>query len=315
MLNYKNPLPIKGKNVPTAQPDPYIIEKDGIYYIFATHARGVSAYSSDNLTDWKYEGLVCSIEGHSQYWAPCVIEYCGKFYLYFSSREDSFQGIHGDSLKVAVSERPLGPYRYIKQICRPFSIDPHVVTNTNGELFLFYSTNDEDSLTKAGTYIVADKLLDPFTPEDKPASILRPSLKEEIFEKDRFKKGQDWHTLEGAFYFRIGSTHYLMYSANAYTSENYFVGYAIAHGEENDLRKLRFTKYPDDHTYYPLLRRNEFVEGTGHNSLLRGPDGKLYIVYHGRDIGTKSDTVDTRRMRIDELLVDGDKLTVLGPTY
>ena len=31
---------------------------------------------------------------------------------------------------------------------------------------------------------------------------------EEIYQKDRFKKGQHWHTIEGAFYFYKEGTHY-----------------------------------------------------------------------------------------------------------
>ena len=41
---------------------------------------------------------------------------------------------------------------------------------------------------------------------------MRPTIDEEIYQKDRFKKGQHWHTIEGAFYFYKEGTHYLMYS-------------------------------------------------------------------------------------------------------
>lgn len=101
-----------------------------------------------------------------------------------------------------------------------------------------------------------------------------------------------------------------MYSGACYQNPTYFIGYAVASGaEDEDLRKLRWVKYPDDHSYAPLLRKNEFMEGTGHNSLLF-EGGKCYIVYHGRDYGDTDSDEDTRSARIDELVIDGGKLSV-----
>jgi hypothetical protein len=65
----------------------------------------------------------------------------------------------------------------------------------------------------------------------------------------------------------------------------------------------------DEHTYRPLLKRNDFVEGMGHNSVWF-EDGKHYIVYHGRDLTDADAGVDTRCARIDEMRVDGGRLAV-----
>lgn len=62
---------------------------------------------------------------------------------------------------------------------------------------------------------------------------MRPTINEEIYQKDRFKKGQHWHTIEGAFYFYKEGTHYLMYSGACYQNPTYFIGYSIAHGPED----------------------------------------------------------------------------------
>ena len=42
--------------------------------------------------------------------------------------------------------------------------------------------------------------------------VVRPTMDEEIFMRDRFEKGKDWYTVEGAFYFRKGDWHYVTYS-------------------------------------------------------------------------------------------------------
>ena len=38
--------------------------------------------------------------------------------------------------------------------------------------------------------------------------VVRPTMDEEIFMRDRFEKGKDWYTVEGAFYFRKGDWHF-----------------------------------------------------------------------------------------------------------
>ena len=101
--------------------------------------------------------------------------------------------------------------------------------------------------------------------------------------RDRFKAGQHWHTLEGAFYFREGDYHYIIYSGNCYENEYYYLGYAVAKTSETDLTKIKFTKYPDENTYAPLISKNEYEEGTGHNSVIKY-DGEYYVIYHGRDV-------------------------------
>ena len=145
----------------------------------------------------------------------------------------------------------------------------------------------------------------------EPVSVVRPTLDQEIFMRDRFKVGQHWHTLEGAFYFREGDYHYIIYSGNCYENEYYYLGYAVAKTSETDLTKIKFTKYPDENTYAPLISKNEYEEGTGHNSVIKY-DGEYYVIYHGRDvIDDGRITGDKRTARICRLTLDGEKLTAV----
>ena len=215
---------------------------------------------------------------------------------------------HFQTMKVASAKHPAGPYKYLNDLIPPFSIDSHPVLNESG-LYLFYSINDYES-EKAGTKIVVDKMICPTQMKGNPKDVVIPSIDEEIFMKNRFKEGQDWHTIEGACYFREGDYHYLLYSANCYQNEYYFVGYAICKSTETDLTKLEFKKYPNEHTYAPLLAKNEFESGTGHNTVIKH-DGQWYIVYHGRELEGNDVPYDNRNMRIAKLMVDGEKLTVV----
>ena len=129
--------------------------------------------------------------------------------------------------------------------------------------------------------------------------------------KNRFKQGQHWHTLEGAFYFNEGDWHYLIYSGNCYQNEYYYLGYAVAKTAERDLTKIKFTKYPNENTYCPLISKNHFEAGTGHNSVIKD-NGAWYAVYHGRDlVPDKRLTGDDRTARICRLELDGEKLTAI----
>ena len=287
------------------QPDPYILKTAEGYFIYATGAEGVQVYHADSpFGVWEYVGIGLTEEDCHEYWAPCVVSREEKYYMYYSSFPVGHVDVHEQAVKVAVSERPDGGFRYVKTMLAPFSIDPHVV-KSGGNYYIFYSVNDYKA-ERAGTYIVVDKMKDMFTAEGTPVPVVLPSLDEEIFQRDRFRKGQHWHTVEGAFYFRKGNDHFCMYSGNCYQRETYFVGYSHAYGAEDDLRKLKFKKMPRSDVYEPLLCRNGEESGTGHNSVLE-EDGKYYIVYHGRD----SDPAvggERRAARIREMYADGEKL-------
>ena len=291
---------------PVSQGDPYIFKANGKYYLYATGIEGVETYVSDNLlSGWKYLGRTLKEEGRKEYWAPCIIERDGIYYMYYSNMSASSDDVHQQAIRVATSTSPEGPFTFKAALLPAFSIDPHVV-KSGKDYYIFYSVNDYEA-ERAGTYIVVDKLTDMFTVEGNPAPVVVPTLDEEIFMYDRFRKGQNWHTIEGAFYFREGDDHFVTYSGNCYQNEKYFLGYAHAHGDETDLRKLRFEKQPSKDVYAPLVARNEVEEGTGHNSIIK-EGGKYYIVYHARDYSADKSLPDCRTARICPLTVNGKVL-------
>ncbi len=267
---------------PKAQPDPYVIKSKGKFYLYCTGNNGVHLYESEAIDgEWAYKGLALKVDGEKEYWAPCVIEIDNKYYMYYSSMPSSSFDVHTQAIKVAVSDGPAGPFKVVKQILPPFSIDPHVVENKEG-LFIFYSLNDYDAV-RAGTLIVADKMNDPLSVSSNPRKIVAPTLDEEIFERDRFKKGQHWHTVEGAFYFKKDGYHYCMYSGNCFEKAAYHIGYAVCEDKNDMLNELDFKKYPFSTTYQPLLCSDNTEISTGHNSVIE-EGGQLYVFYHGRDV-------------------------------
>ena len=99
------------------QADPYILESDGRYYIYTTGEDGIYAYSSDALlTGWKFHGMVFTLPGEKNFWAPSVIELDGKFYMYCSYEffgDTPDQGGHREAMFVSVADHPLGPFKTV----------------------------------------------------------------------------------------------------------------------------------------------------------------------------------------------------------
>ena len=282
------------------QPDPFIFEDNDRFYLYVTAHDGVEAYSADSPTGlWKYEGVVFSIEGWKDYWAPCVIKVDEKYYIYVScQKEDCFQYLH-----VGSADSPLGPYGNAKGLFDRFTIDAHVVETAAG-LFLWYAEDNTEG-QMIGTRVFVDRLLDPYTPANLRKEVILPTFEEEIFMKDRYGDGRNWYTIEGPFWFREGDWQYVMFSGGCYQNDTYHVGYAAAKSSEEDLTKVEFVKHTDGDRFYPVLIKNEFEEGTGHHSVLKWQD-KYYAIYHGRDIvdTTKEGYVERRTARACELVVE-----------
>lgn len=313
---YCNPVPFSDGERHT-NPDPYILRWCGRYYCYATDEAGVKVSVSEDMVHWEYKGYAISEKAYHHYWAPSVIYINGLFYMYYSNTPVEELDCHEEHLKLAVAKEPCGPFVYRKTFFEKFSIDSHPVM-WNGNLYLFYSVNDWIGLEPAvaGTCILVDRMVTPEEFAGEPKAVVLPSLPQEIYEKNRFGDGRDWYTIEGASPVFRGDKCFMLYSANAFENIYYFVGTAVAQIRE-DLRDMVWKKYPNDYTWMPLLKKNQVVEGTGHNTVTKAPNlFEDWIVYHGRDIEEGLHPgVEERNMRIDPLLYFGDRMFCPGPSY
>lgn len=296
-------------------PDPYILRWCGNYYCYATDEFGVKVSVSENLTDWSYEGYAIKEDAYRNYWAPSVIYINGTFYMYYSNVPADSSDCHEECLKLAVSDRPEGPFVWKKTFFDKFSIDSHPVM-WDGKLYLFYSVNDWIGTDEkiAGTCILVDEMTTPEQFAKTPREVVLPSLKQEIYEENRFGDGRDWYTIEGAAPIVRGQRFWLLYSANAYVNEDYFVGTTVADCEDS-LMDMDWRKYPSDDIWYPLLKKNKMVEGTGHNTVEKAPNMlDDWIIYHGRKADEMLDPKkEQREMYIEPLYFSGDKVVCFGP--
>jgi len=112
-----------------------ILLHEGKYYWFGEHKGevsnnalvGVTCYSSDDLYNWQYEGIVLPVEKDtaSDITSGCIMErpkviynpQTHKFVMYFHL-ELKGQGYSAARVGIAVSDQVTGPYTYLKS-CRP----------------------------------------------------------------------------------------------------------------------------------------------------------------------------------------------------
>lgn len=332
---FKNPLPV-------AFGDPFILQaSDGKFYMYGTTegVNGFKAYSSDNFSDWKDEGII--YEGATPeswtvdcFWAPEVYERNGKYYLWYSANwknnptneEEIFR------IGVAVADKPTGPF--IEMNGGPVFDPGYPVIDANlyfdddnGKVYLYYSrccykhpveSEVADWAKKQGWYdeieeswIYGVELKPDFSGViGEPVLLLRPPVKMDDKQAEWESRSVTSHEVnrrwtEGSYIFKKGDTFYMMYSANYFGGANYAVGYATSKSPLGPFQKAENN---------PVIEKNidkgGDVTGTGHNMVLTLNDGQMLCVYHARTQKTGNDRV----VFVDKMEVD-DKgiLKVNGP--
>lgn len=102
---YQNPLVLDQEWEDYGIGDPYVLRFNGKYYLYcSTKDRriGIKAWSSDDLVNWRYEGLVTEEPVSEGAYAPEVVYWNGAFYMYTSPA--------GKGHYVLQSNKPTGPF-------------------------------------------------------------------------------------------------------------------------------------------------------------------------------------------------------------
>lgn len=329
-----NPLPIEFG-------DPFLLcASDGKYYMYGTSlSDGFEAYVSKNLENWENIGQIYKGGASNQwnmdcFWAPEIYERDGKYYMFYSANSRNNPSNEEENFKigVAVAVSPAGPFidlynRPIFEIDYPV-IDANVLFDDSGKCYLYYSrccykhpveSEIADWARKENIYkeieeswIYGVELQPDFSGIiGEPVKLLSPPQKIDDIQSEwesrsvtRKEAPRRW--TEGSFIFKRGDKYYMMYSANAYFGGNYAVGYAVSDSPLGPFEKSK---------HNPVLSENISkggnVMGTGHNMMLRMPDGNYYTVYHGR----LTDNPDKRVVLIDKIVFDQEgNLEIEGPT-
>ena len=247
--------------------DPFVLEDDGWYYIYGTHAEdGIVVYRSRDMQTWSDRcGRAKSalalhkddVWGEKWFWAPEVYRVGDKYVMTYSAEEH---------ICYAESDSPCGPFVQREQ--RPYlpeekGIDSHIFFDDD-KAYIFWVRFE-------GYGIWAAELSDDLQEirMESARVILRP-------EKDTWEWVEEYVS-EGPAVMKHKGRYYLTYSCNHYQSKDYAVGMAVA-----DSVLGPYERHADN----PILHRHAGYVGTGHHTLLPTKRG-LYVVFHAHNSGEK----------------------------
>jgi xylan 1,4-beta-xylosidase len=236
--------------------DPHILNVDGKYYMYPTsHGHGFDVYVSDDLVQWRNQGTVFN-DPRGGAWAPDVFHSRdGRCFLYYTDDMPDKHEFLDKQIGVAVADSPLGPF-VDRRVLATNSIDAHLFEDTDEKLYLYYVHLRE------GFRILVQPMADPLTPTGRPTELIRPTEPWERASGD---------VTEGPFVVKRNDTYYLTYSGTGADSPNYGIGYATSKSPTGP-----FTKFADN----PIVKRTADIHGPGHHSMVNGPRGDLWMVYH-----------------------------------
>ena len=249
-----------------ADPEILYSEKTGKYYLYPTSdgfknwaGNYFKVFSSDNLVDWKDEGVILDLKkdvswANRNAWAPCIVEkkingeY--KYFYYFTAAQ---------KIGVAVADNPTGPFVDSgkplidwkpKGIKGGQEIDPDVFTDpVSGKSYLYWGNG-----YMAGAELNDDRI----SLNEKTLKIMTPD--------NTFR--------EGTYVIYRNGTYYFMWSEDDTRSPNYKVRYATS---DSPLGKLTI---PENNIVITQNQDQE-IYATGHNSVLQIPGkDEWYLVYH-----------------------------------
>lgn len=307
MLTYQNPI------WPGYLADPFVLRVGNDYYAYGTgnaggrlEGREFEVLRSRDLVRWtSLGGALEPLPDPSltDYWAPEVAERDGRYWMYYSAGA----GDKGHGLRVAVAERPEGPFRDCGVELtpnEPFSIDAHPFRDGDGQWYLYYAVDRLDG-DRVGTSIVVDRLMEMTTLAGGARDVVLPTADWQVFERGRemYGKVYDWHTCEGPFVVPHDGRYWCLYSGGPWEAETYGVSYVVGDTPTGPWQA------PSVDGPVVLTTLPGQVIGPGHNSVVRGPDEQLWMVYHAWDRDRTA-----RRMCIDRLKWTPDGPRCAGPT-
>lgn len=282
-------------------PDPGVLLVDGVYHAYGTNDRSanVPLLTSTDLVNWTEAGDVLPRLGSwarpGDTWAPEAVRLAGGVVLYYTARSVA---TGRQCIGRAVAATPAGPFHdphpepLVCQAEAGGSIDASPFRDGDGSLYLHWK-NDGNAVGQP-THLYAQPLsADGLELTGEPVVLLTNTTA--------------WHAhvIEAPQLHHHDGRYYLFYSANAYDSDAYAVGYAECDGPMGPCRDA-----PEN----PILTSGPRAAGPGHCSVVTGPDGGTWMLYHAWRPDSIGSDDPGRSMWLDRVTWDGGRPTVHGPT-
>jgi beta-xylosidase len=290
-------------------PDPFVTSLDGTYHAYATGTGGklIQVATSTDLVSWSQPSEALSREPRwmaGSTWAPEVFEMPAGYVMYYTGRSaiPRPDGDGAQCLSVAVANQPVGPFAdesdepLVCQADLGGSIDATVAVAEDGTSHLIWK--NDGNCCGMQTRFYAQEL------SHDGLSLVGNEPVDLGIENDATWEGG---VIEAPTVLEMDGRYYLFYSANAYETYRYAVGYATS-----DSITGPYTDAPEN----PILstQRPATAVGPGHQSIFAADDGDLWMAYHAWDVsGIGYDLGGRRALWLDELVFERGKPDVLGP--
>ena len=284
--------------------DPWIIEKDGVYYYCHTNDNGVAVRKFEWFSDAEKAESVTVYTAptgtmySAEYWAPELHYLDGNWYIYVAADDgDNFN--HRMYVLKGTTQNPLDPFEMVGKITDPtdkWAIDGTVM-NYEGKLYYIWSGWEGDENVAQNIYI--SKMKNPTELEGKRVLLSTPT---EEWEK-RGCTGDLPVVNEGPVALVENGLVAIIYSASGSWCDDYCLCQLTFKGGDI-MDKNNWVKESA-----PVLSKKEKAYGPGHCCFTKDTEGNLYLVYHanlvsGTSWGGRSVHVTKCRVENGLLVVD-----------
>ncbi len=282
--------------------DPWVIEWQGQYFYTHTTGGNVRVYRATRLQDvasnqrtvWRPPPGTAYSE---QVWAPELHRLNGKWYIYVAA-SDGDNATHRMYVLEGNSQDPQGTYTFRGQIgdaTNRWAIDGTVFEH-GGQRYFVWSGWEGDENVRQELFIA--RMANPWTIVGPRRRISTPT--------------HDWekHGLpinEGPQVLTHDDDVFVTFSASGFWTPNYAVGTLKLTGVD-PTEPASWTKHPA-----PLFDAGNGVQGTGHASFVKSPDGtEDWIVYHAHRPDNDPGGPVRRDLRIQPFTFGPDGLPDFG---
>ena len=276
-------------------PDPGVV-RDGDRYVMSCTSGGAAnafpLYTSPDLVTWTRAGHILPAAARpawavGDYWAPELVQVGSSWLAYFSARHTNGRLVIG----AAHAHEVLGPYTALPAplVAAGTSADRCARVVAAGTAYLLWK---EDGNAQGASTPIRGRAL-----AADGRSLVGPTST--LITNDRAWEDD---LVEAPFVVERGGAYHLFYSGNAYYDGRYAVGVARATTPLGP-----YTKTPA-----PIVTTRVPWVGPGHNSVVAGPGGDDYLVYHAWREGQVNGPGDGRMVLVDRLEWREDQPIVYG---
>lgn len=259
--------------------DPYILKFRGKFYLYCStrdDQSGVKCWSSWDLANWTYEGLCVD---------NTVTITKGAYapeVIYWNGTFYMYTSPAGNGHYILSAASPTGPFT-VQTGNIGHTIDGSVFIDDNAQMYFTYA---------GGSGIQGATMSGPLAITGAGSTLSGTSL-------------NGW--TEGSTLFKRNGIYYMTYTGNHVFSRGYRVHYATS--------TAPLGTYTGGANNPIVLNTEGSFFGLGHSGSVIGPDLDTWFIAYHNLLGQSSIVGPNRKLNIDPMGFNGDKLLVYGPTY